>query len=72
MVVLTAKNRGRAISGHVLLSDDLLKELRRLIKKEYPTEIDDRKFVDASFLKRCFSTTMGLYEMLGLRPYGIA
>ena len=70
-VVLTGAQE-KAISGRVLLTDDLLKELRGLIRAEYLTKIDDHSFVDQHFLRRCFETSRRLYALLGLTPYGIA
>ena len=69
-VVLTAAQQ-KAMTGRVVLDDELLKELTALVEADYPTEIDDRRFVDASFLKTCFAIARRMYQILGLKPAGI-
>jgi succinylarginine dihydrolase len=66
-VVLTPEQE-KAISGRVILDDDLLGDLRDFIEHNYPTDVEDRLFMDASFLKKCFETSRGLYEVLDLSP----
>ncbi len=69
-VVLTPVQQN-AIAGRVVLDDELLKELIALVEADYPVEVDDRKFVDASFLKACFDIARNIYKILDLKPAGI-
>jgi succinylarginine dihydrolase len=69
-VVLTPAQQN-AINGRVMLDDELLRELTDLVEADYPTEVDERTFVDASFLKTCFDIARNIYKILGLKPAGI-
>jgi succinylarginine dihydrolase len=68
-VILTSKQE-KAVSGRVLLTPELLKELVGLVKADYPTEASERMFIDETFLKTCFDATRRIYEILGLDPIG--
>lgn len=69
-VVLTPAQEA-ALKGRVMLDDALLAELTDLVEKTYPTEVDDRRFADAVFLKSCFDINRRLYSLLGLTPAGL-
>ena len=64
-VVLTNAQK-LAIRQSVLLTKTLLRECRKLVQKDYPTEVHERMFADEDFLRMCFRVTEQIYGVLGL------
>ena len=57
-----------AMGGRVLLTPEILTQLRDIVNHEYPTQVTSAMFADKTFIETCFSATRHIYEVLGLTP----